>query len=391
MKLHQWILPHYSKKWAWTFLLLSIVAVLAPLPFHPRQDYGAYVVQWRAILNGLNPWLYADGSMTGNAYGPLFNLFAYPYGVYSHLPHLFFTFTWLGFSGYLLNQYSKVPFATDSLKKALFCLWILNPFFWGSIVSYGHFDILVTVCCFWAIREQQKDHSVRSGVWLAAGVLLKYYPIVLLPFLALKKRKIDFRLIFTSLGLIILGLGLGYIIYGPSLFYPLLFAKNRTSNFLSIFRFLRSPYSPIGNLDFLSVGLMVGSWSLLVVFQIFYRCESGLISIVALYTTFLFYKANHPQFYTALFYFIPDWYVYQRSREKKVSFALLFGLILPLLFISFSKLLYVLTQGFKNQWEWLDDVIGLPAFLVGLTSLGIIVKEATHSYLRKTESPICRT
>jgi hypothetical protein len=125
----------YSKRYKRVFFVAGVLALLLPLPFHHRHDYGAFVTQWRAMLTGVNPWLYPNGVMTGNSYGPLFNLFQYLYQIHSHLPHLLFIFLWLALSGFILKKYGDSPAPSEKEKKFWFWFLILNPFFWITIVS----------------------------------------------------------------------------------------------------------------------------------------------------------------------------------------------------------------------------------------------------------------
>ena len=149
-------LPGLSKSYNRAFIVICVLAIVLPLLFHHRHDYGAFVVIWRVILSGVNPWLYENGVMTGNSYGPLFNVFALFYGIHTHLPHLIFILSWLGLSTYLLRKVDS--FEEVSKKDRIYLFWflLLNPFFWVEIVSYGHFDIKIQTerrisnCLVWA-------------------------------------------------------------------------------------------------------------------------------------------------------------------------------------------------------------------------------------------------
>ena len=67
----------------------------------------------------------------------------------------------------------------------IFCLVALplNPLFWAQVVGYGSVDALIASLCLLAIvSHQASQHSIAGSV-LALAVLLKFYPIVIVPFL----------------------------------------------------------------------------------------------------------------------------------------------------------------------------------------------------------------
>jgi hypothetical protein len=369
------LLPGYSKNYNKALLLAGSLAILLPLPFHPRQDYGAYVAIWPEILLGNNPWIYSNGAITGNSYGPLFNSFAYLYGLNSHLPHTLFIIAWLGLSVFLLRQYGISAITLEKEKRLLFWFLILNPFFWIDIVSYGHFDSLLAICILFSILMREKRKYALSGALLAIGVLLKYIPIIILPFLVLEKRKIHVRLVFSFLSLFIFGMALGYILWGSSVFFPFTLSNLRDSTFLSIFRFLRSPYSPLPNLDGFSLWIMVGVWSPLILLHFWFDFEIFLITCVSLTSVLLFSKFGNPQYYTSLFFLVPYWWLNERKAKANPNKMILTAFLTPLVSLTSVNLIYAATQGFKNQWEWMDDTIGLPFFCLGMFCMVLMIRE----------------
>ena len=80
-----------------------------------------------------------------------------------------------------------------------------------------------------------------SGTCLALGVLLEYFPIVLLPFLALDRGRIRPR--FLAVAVSSSRSACGQLSeWGPTIFAPLTFAATRASNVTSIFYFLRGHF-----------------------------------------------------------------------------------------------------------------------------------------------------
>ena len=73
--------------------------------------------------------------------------------------------------------------------------------------------------------SMERGHDVRAGMSLALGVLLKYMPVVLLPFLALDRGRLRTR--FLQVAVVSIALGLAYellLCRGPSTLSPLGFA-----------------------------------------------------------------------------------------------------------------------------------------------------------------------
>ena len=65
--------------------------------------------------------------------------------------------------------------------------FFLGPHFWIEIPWLGHFDILVAWSCLGAMLFSRKNKDVPAGICLGLGVLLKFIPIVLFPFLVVRR------------------------------------------------------------------------------------------------------------------------------------------------------------------------------------------------------------
>ena len=123
-------------------------------------------------------------------------------------------------------------------------LWILNPFPWVEIAYFGYFDILVALACVAAVHSLIGKRDGVSGSYLAVGVLLKYMPIVILPFLVFSERRFHFRVFSFCVGVVIFGLVVSTLIWGPSTFMPLALAALRQPAW-SIYDVLASANSPL--------------------------------------------------------------------------------------------------------------------------------------------------
>ena len=374
------LLPNYSKKWNLIFIFVSVLSLFIPLFFHFRHDYASFTVHWAHLLQGGDPWLFSSGEITGNAYGPLYNVFAYLYGIYSHLPHFIFILTWLALSRFTLNTSAET--ATEKEKTFLFCFLLLNPFFLATVVSYGHFDIVVALFTVLAVLSVQKSAETKAGVSIGVAILFKLYPLFFIPFLFVGEKKLRWKFLFSTIATVVIGYSIAFLVWGKSVWVPFTYATDRQSTQLSIFRFFRSDLSPTGNLDFLAPYFLVaavGAWGLIYLFK---RKDSFLASIMGFYFTLWFFRVGHFQFYTVLFFLIPLWIAHQRqTKANEPNQAIKRALFAPLMFVSLSVLIYICTQGYKFKWVWIDETISIPFFIIQCICFATLLKE---SFRRKT-------
>ena len=340
-----------------------------------RHDYAAYYDQWTVIIKGQDPWILPDGSPTGNAYGPLFNLLSIPFAIHPGLPKALFTITWLSVGAYLYRQIDLDGPGYWSQSLFLILFIFLNPFFLLSFVYYGQFDVLVAALCLASVLSRVKARDGWSGFFLGLAFLLKLYPLVILPALALQGWQVRWRLLFAFIATVAPTLLVAYLIWGGSIFEPLSFGSGRESTAFSIFFFLRGIYSPIGyvrSLDWASLPLMVASLLFLLSLHIKKRFDPLVSAILFLYVAFVFYKVGHSQFYTSLFFLLPYWFFTDRLLSpghlvlKTIS-------VLPLVYLSAGVLLYFATSEFAGGWARMLHLIGLPAFILTMLAIAWVL------------------
>lgn len=343
-----------------------------------RHDYAAYTDQWSLIMEGKDPWLLPDGTITGNAYGPLFNLLSVPSALHHDLPRAFFTFIWFAAGAYLYMQLDndRPKFKSQALFLIFFIF--VNPYFFLSTVYYGQFDILVAALCLASVVMRLKGKDKFSGFFLALAFLMKIYPIVILPALVLEGWKVRRKLFVSFLVVVISGLGVSYLIWGNSTFEPFSFASGRESTAFSIFRWLRGVYSPVAgmhNYDRLSLPLMAISFCVILIIQIYRKLDPLLASILFLLVTLTFFKVGHSQFYTPLFFLMSFWFITEpRLNGRRIMFKLI--ALMPLLYISLIVFIYNATDDFAGGWAKMVDIIGLPMFVFSAFSIIALLKFA---------------
>jgi len=368
--------------------LISIAASLLALAFlaltvtrGALQDYFMYLQMWNEIRMGKDPWFVVMGvwgTYPLNAYGPLFNVLAIPAAINPLLPKLLFALAYLIFAMWLVKSESESR-QPSGWPRVLQLIWLFSPFAWIEIAYYGHFDVLVGLLCVAAVEARVRGRDILGGASLGLGVLLKYMPVVLLPFLVLDHGRIRARLGVAAAVTIVLGLAVSVLLWGQSTFRPLLFAASRPSEHLSIYRFLKGPYSPLNwivfneNLDQLSVPVLV-----IALWLAWTRARRSAIgpmasSVVAVLVTLLFYQVGFPQ-YQMVLYVLGSYGALRFRAEIRHGTALWIAMACYFGWIS----AYDIIEAFKSIDSTLIPLwAGLPTFLLGCVLLICCLRSAT--------------
>jgi hypothetical protein len=212
-------------------------------------------------------------------------------------------------------------------------------------------------------------------------VLLKYIPIVSLPFLSLERGRIRWRLIEISLGLIGLGMAISCLVWGPSTFRPLRFAATRSSTYLSIFRFLQGQYSPLR-----AIGLHVDTESLatpllvVALLTAWWWCRSRRVgpatgAVLSLLVTLLLYRNGFPQYQMVLF-MVASYWICETWHERRHRTALAVAFIGYFGWISIFDFIYNQIGDSSVRFE---NAVGLPTFLLGGAFLVCLIRSEPTS------------
>jgi len=305
-----------------------------------RGDYSGYLYEWSLILDGHDPWYRPPyPGHPFNAYGPLFNALAPLVLVNPLVNKLLFAFSYLVYLIWLIKDFAPHR-GFVALSWPWLGLWLLNPFPWVEIAYFGYFDVLVAIACVAAVQSLISRKDGVSGSCLGLGILLKFMPIVILPFLVFSERRVHFRLLSFCVGLVIFGLVVSVLIWGTSTFFPLMFAATRYSHW-SIYNILNSTYSPLRlfwhstnsvSLDWLeraclvTAGLGVFAWCML------RRTGPALSAILAVLVTLLFYRVGYINYQMVPFLLISYWMVSggKRFEEHSTLVALIGGYFIVL-------------------------------------------------------------
>lgn len=255
-------------------------------------DYPGYLHEWKAVLGGRDPWL-----DTGNAYGPLFNVLSPLVWINPRANKLFFAFSYLAYLIWLVKDFAPRR-GLVALSWPLSGLWLLNPFPWVVIAYFGYFDVLVALACVAAVHNVIGRKDGISGTCLALGILLKYMPIVVLPFLVFGERRLHFRLLNFCVGVVIFGFIVSVLVWGMSTFLPLAIATTRPSHW-SIYDALAASHSlpsDGSNLDpfvWLERPLLVTAGLGTFVWCMLRQSGPAISAVLAVSVTLLFYRTGY--------------------------------------------------------------------------------------------------
>ena len=358
------------------FLAVTVVA-------WERHDYVADLEIWDAVLRGGDPWWIMPGKgVPLNAYGPLFNVLTAPASLNPLAPKLLFAFAYLATVAWLVKGVGARRGAVGLPWPAVVA-WLVNPFPWVEIAYFGHWDILVAVACVAAVHARARGRDVVSGLGLAAGILLKYIPVVIAPFLVVGGRRLRWRLLLTAALATAAGLALSWIVWGPSTFRPLAYGASRPSTLLSVFRYLRGAYSPLRlvsatpDADALATPCLVLAGLAAFAWCWWRRVGPAASSTMAVLTTLLFYRVGFPQYQILLLLLASYWLVAERRPRRDPFLATALGLYfgwLALFDVFYASVGGVLHPG--DRFAWVEDVVGLPTFLLGVALLVAIARDA---------------
>ena len=340
-----------------------------------RHDYIYYLEQWQLVLTHQDPW------STNSAYGPLHNAFALLVPLHPLIPKIVTAASLLLASGLLVLTLERDR-AIPEWRTLYLLAFALNALPIVSVYWFGNNDGFVAALVIGAVLARRDGYLVLAGLLLGLATLDKYYPALLIPFFALDERKLDTRLIFSALVTIIVGMGIGALLWGRAFIEAITFGVSRDATILSIFR----PIAVVGR------NLGVADWTdLLVKFNgplvllvwigaialAWRRRDTWLVaSCWGFFAVLLTYKVGNQQFWVtwlALVACLPLAGHPDADRLARLS--------LPYAtFLSLFQLGFILIQPeyFRGPNEWVKDYVGIPSFVLGVALLVSFLSPASR-------------
>jgi hypothetical protein len=366
----------------WTdslFIVLALAFLGVTVYAGAIQDYYFYLAMWHGVLNRGDPWAITQGAFGTypmNAYGPLFNVLAIPAWIDPLLPKLLFALAYLAFAVWLVKD--GAGRRLSAWEKFTLFAWLFNPYVWIEIPCFGHFDVLVGLCCVAAVAARACRRDVRSGVSLGLGALIKFMPLVLLPFLVLDRPRYRYRLLGAAVGIVAAGFLVSVLIWGSSTFRPVLFAAERTSQHLSIFRFLKGRNSPLRLFGLHEdLDMLAGPVMLVALFRAWLWARRNQIhvmpsSVLAILIMVSLYPVGFPQYQMVVFLLSSYWVTRETPAIPNRRF-LLFALVCHFAWLSF----FVVFESIYNIDDYnMQEWIGLPTFILEWLLAWAIVRSA---------------
>ncbi|MEI6572476.1 MAG: glycosyltransferase family 87 protein [Alphaproteobacteria bacterium] len=358
----------------WSILLLIYSAYCGIL-----FDHKHYVEQWQLMLSGGDPW------STDNTYGPLHNVVGYLFLIHPLAPKLFMVGALLFANYFLFEALTRRRGLTIKFLPYLLAV-PTNVLVLGMGLAFGLNDVLVAALLIFAIFARFKGLYSTTGVLIGLAALMKFYPILLLPFFALeyeqgKPSKISWSLIIAGSIVFAVGIGASYLVWGPGLFRAIANGAERGASLMSIFADIpRLGWdTPVTNFMARYNALFVLAGAGIVWLLAFVRRWNWLESAVLGYLAILMiYKVGHQQFFMPWLFLVAALPLVGQNSSDRLSF-----LMIPMaIYLSVFHFAFDLgTNLMGNRAEWIETRAGIISFPILLVSLlvGMISLHVSHN------------
>jgi len=334
----------------------------------PHHDYWAYLEQWDSIIKD---------DFTINPYGVVHNFLGYlTFIPYIHVPKALFA------SVYLFACYKLLGYVDGEKKQSsliLLLILLFNPLYLVFGLYYGSNDIFVAGLTILSIIYLNEKNAKIAGILFAIAIAYKFYPGFILPFLIFRDKKLNKHFLFSftiSLFLIYLS---GYFIWGSAVLEPFRIGIDRPSKSLSIFRFIRGEYHPLGffgvqNADLYSIYLVLASFLLSIFLYLYYRLDFLLMALFSYVNVLLLFKVGHHQFY--FLFLLMSIFIYVKNQDylKRQKLLVLSNIAFWIWFF-IIVIVYPLTGNY-DDYPVIREIIGLPNFIV-LSLFNLILIKTT--------------
>lgn len=357
----------------WLRVVYALAFVAVSIATGVQHDYGPYLHQWAATMDGQDPWS-TDVAWGRNAYGPLHLVFAPMAAIHPLLPKIVTAILWL----VATDRVVRIVLASEraaSVRAVLLVLLPFNPFLWVWVATYGSNDAVVGALLT-LVLTGAAGRPRRGAAIVGAAALLKIYPLFVLPFVATAGRRIRWPMVAVAGGIFVAGYAAVCVVWGASPFGPLAFAVSRDAKLLSIWTFLAdSALVPgpshgravrkIAQIVFAATGLACYAWF----WWRGYRSaiHGAAIALLVILTT---YHLGNFQFYIP---FIPV-AVLLIATDGRVRPPLTIALVLAIATVSALGTLYQFTGGLRaSGYAFLRVESGALTFLFDAWALALLL------------------
>jgi hypothetical protein len=357
----------------WSLAMIWVAATTGA-----QHDYNSYLAQWNLVLSGADPWA------TDNAYGPLHNVLAYLLRFGSLAPKMLIVTSLLVANGLLLWELYRCDVHRP---YGLYLLAVPTNFLVVSMAfTYGLNDAFVAALVIFALIARNRGGLSVAGCFLGLAVLLKFYPIILVPMFALDTGRIRSRLILAAATVILAGMTLSALVWGESIFRPVVMAAERGPKILSILSALSSFPFLVGGQDVLDFLLranlifvaVIGLLSILIVLKTKMHWLEA--SVLGLLSVLLTYKVGHQQFYLPWLFLVAALPLAGTRSAGRLAW-----LCAPqVLFLSAFQWGYAYgTDGYNKVLGIVRQDVGFFAFVLGFATIAVyfLIRKSIESDL----------
>jgi hypothetical protein len=383
-------------------LLLLGLAICSPIV----GDYCPYLQQWHNVYHGFDPWAISANPkevvhipwfnfcakyffLARNAYGPLFNVYGLTSIIYPTIPRaigavLFLIITW--------KIIKEIRAREDLDWKIRFWLYIgiFGNFFSFVFVGIsGGNDVYIAFLICAAIIALYRGDPVLAGMAIGLGGLIKFYPLYLVPFMALDRRRLDIKFAAVAIATFIGGAILAYAEWHAAIFEPLFLNLDREATRSSVMYILLSSVQSFFHISIPVSWVVIGLAPLAIaalICQYMLRLSNLTGFMVGYILILTFNQVGYVVYYFPLMLAIYLYYLYaQPSPKLSRALLILFAAILfQALFSAFGTTGSIYRIAFLYNWARVPASVVVT--LINLYVIAELIRQnqdSTRQYIPK--------
>lgn len=326
-------------------LLLFGLAIYSPI----IGDYCPYLQQWHNVYHGFDPWanygnlkqivripwfnFCGDYYITArNAYGPLFNVYGLTSIIYPTIPRAIGAILFLIISWKIVKEIRARENLDWRVRFWLYIGMFGNFFSFVFVGISGGNDVYLAFLICAAIIALNRGDPALAGMAIGLSALIKFYPLYLVPFMALDRRRLNIKFATVAIATFIVGVILAYVEWGASIFEPLVWNLDREATRSSIIFILTSCFQSLLHISIPVSWVVIGLVPLAIAALIWqYKlCLSNLTGFMIGYILILtFNQIGYVVYYFPLMLAIYLYYLFDRpSHQLSRALLILFVAIL---------------------------------------------------------------
>jgi hypothetical protein len=343
-------------------------------------DHKHYVEQWQLMLSGGDPW------STDNTYGPLHNVIGYLYLLDPLAPKMLIVGALLVANLLLVDQLLKLRGASISFLPYLLAV-PANVLVLGMGIVFGLNDALVAAFLVFAVILRIRDLNSLAGIAIGLAALMKFYPLLLLPFFALEAREkrdnqgLNWSLILSGSFVFALGIIGAYLTWGSGIFRVISTGAERGASLMSILVDLsrwgwNGPIViALSKYNALFVFAGAGFVFALAFFKRVLWLEAAVLGYLSI---LMIYKVGHQQFFIPWLFLVAALPLLKTPTSDRLAFTMI-PMAIYLSIFHFAFDLGSNLMGNRAEWvEWHAGTISFPIELLSLIA-GLIATLKTQS------------